>query len=61
VVNAVNAIGPNWCMRYRQLVADIRIILSTRQVWQVRHIRRVTNFITHGPVKAVIKQIMNRV
>jgi hypothetical protein len=61
VVNAVNAIGPNWCMRYRQLVVDIRIILSARQVWQVRHIRRVTNFTTHKLVKAAAKQIMNRV
>jgi hypothetical protein len=60
VVNAVKANGLNWC-RYGQLVADIQIVLSTCWSWQISHICRVANFAANGPVKAAVKQIMNRI
>jgi hypothetical protein len=48
-------------VQIQRLVADIQVVLSSRQSWQIRHIQRVASSAAYGLAKAAVKQSIDRV
>jgi hypothetical protein len=42
-------------------VEDIRMVLNSFSSWQIHHIGRIANNVTHGLVNTTVKHIINQV